>query len=474
MMLQSAATASAAALRMRFASSTRVTAAAAAFSSIKGGDQQQHIIILGGGIAGLSTARYLLRHTEQNQSVKITLIDRNIDDDYIQRKEKKMISSSYEQQQTDYLHYSIPSRRNGNVLCPSLTIPWTTRSLWEEAILPGIKSLFAIEKNSGGRPTITFDWQALLTDRNIYSFAKHYLLQKFIYRKPEHESNKSILDYNIQCLDDSSDDLIQGIEYGRFAKGTRLLDGSMKYEDSSGDVGLFCHGLLHQLIDRYDDRFTVASEESVDSLLLSHDDNGDEQIDGVITINKDGAKSTKRGDKFVISMGVESTSLCNTIHVPCPVYPVKGHLATISSPVDCNYNITLPSGIGYAAPMDHIDSNGRRLYRLSGFVDFTPRKEPDQDRIDALISAAKVHLGSDVNLIDASACHRPFSADDRPIIGPTYQFPNLFLCTGFGSRGWSVGVGSGSLLSSLILQLPCDIDPEPYSAQRFISFIERR
>jgi hypothetical protein len=487
MMLQSAASASAAALRMRFASSyslwnslmteqrnhlPRVTAAAAAFSSINGDQQQQHIIILGGGIAGLSTARYLLRHTEQSQSVKITLIDRNIDDDYIQRKEKKKISSSYEQQQTNYLNYSIPSRRNGNVLCPSLTIPWTTRSLWEEVILPGIKSLFAINNNnSGDRPTITFDWQALLTDRNIYSFAKHYLLQKIIYHKPEHQSNKSILDYNMQCLDDSSDDLIQGIEYGRFAKGTRLLDGSMKYEDSSGDVGSFCYGLLHQLIDQYEDRFTVASGESVDSLLLSH---SDEKVDGVITINKDGTKSTKRGDQFVISMGVESTSLCNAIHVPCPVYPVKGHLATISSPVDCNYNITLPNGIGYAAPMDHIDPEGRRLYRLSGFVDLTPRKEPDQDRIDALINAAKVHLGNDVNLIDASACHRPFSADDRPIIGPTYQFPNLFLCTGFGSRGWSVGVGSGSLLSSLILQLPCDIDPEPYSAQRFISFTERR
>jgi D-amino-acid dehydrogenase len=110
--------------------------------------------------------------------------------------------------------------------------------------------------------------------------------------------------------------------------------------------------------------------------------------------------------------------------------------------------------------------NDRRLYRLSGFVDFTPNKEPDQHRIDALVNAAKVHL-HDVEIIDASACHRPISADDRPIIGPAAKFSNLYLCTGFGSRGWSIGLGSGSLLACLILGLPSDIDPEPYLPCRF-------
>jgi len=40
----------------------------------------ERILILGGGIAGLSTARYLLQHTQQqNIRANITIIDRNID-----------------------------------------------------------------------------------------------------------------------------------------------------------------------------------------------------------------------------------------------------------------------------------------------------------------------------------------------------------------------------------------------------------
>jgi len=116
--------------------------------------------------------------------------------------------------------------------------------------------------------------------------------------------------------------------------------------------------------------------------------------------------------------------------------------------------------------MAHVDSKGRRLYRLSGFVDFTPVKETDHERIDALLDAARVHL-PDLEMIDASACHRPISADDRPLIGPSAKYPNLYLCTGFGSRGWSIGLGSGSLLADQILGRPCDIDPDPYLPARF-------
>mmetsp|Transcript_28153 Transcript_28153/g.47761 ORF Transcript_28153/g.47761 Transcript_28153/m.47761 type:complete len:85 (-) Transcript_28153:4371-4625(-) len=41
--------------------------------------------------------------------------------------------------------------------------------------------------------------------------------------------------------------------------------------------------------------------------------------------------------------------------------------------------------------------------------------------IEALVEAAKVYL-KDVKVVDVSACHRPFSADDRPIIGKSATF----------------------------------------------------
>lgn len=181
-------------------------------------------------------------------------------------------------------------------------------------------------------------------------------------------------------------------------------------------------------------------------------------------IRYQGHRTTRDADKIVVALGINSTPLCKKINVPCPVYPVKGHLVTVSSKINCKYNLTLDGG--YAAPMAHVDSEGRRLYRLSGFVDFTPDKDIDHNRIESLLDAARVHL-PDLELIDSSACHRPISADDRPLIGPAARYPNLYLCTGFGSRGWSIGLGSGKLLASQMLGIPCDIDPEPYLPSRF-------
>ena len=116
--------------------------------------------------------------------------------------------------------------------------------------------------------------------------------------------------------------------------------------------------------------------------------------------------------------------------------------------------------------MHHISSEGRRLYRLSGFVDFIKGAETDHNRVEQLIQAAKKYL-PDAELIDSSACHRPISADDRPLIGQTLKYPNLYLCTGFGSRGWSIGLASGTLLATQMLGLTCEVSPDPFLPSRF-------
>lgn len=116
--------------------------------------RDQHIVILGGGIAGLATARYLLQHARQNDigSISITLIDKNVD-----------VMMHEEQRIRRRPHLNIPSRRNGNYLCPSLTVPWTARPLWSEVIMPGLKSAL----DGGSRPPISFDWKYLIADKNM-------------------------------------------------------------------------------------------------------------------------------------------------------------------------------------------------------------------------------------------------------------------------------------------------------------------
>ena len=129
-------------------------------------DDEERIVIIGGGIAGLSTARFLL-----GGGRRITLIDRNVDalpsNGNDSSSSSSCDASSYERRLVEGRpHMNIPSRRNGNVLCPSLTVPWTTRSLWKEAILPGLKS--AVGYGGGGvAPSVTFDWASLATNRNM-------------------------------------------------------------------------------------------------------------------------------------------------------------------------------------------------------------------------------------------------------------------------------------------------------------------
>ncbi|KAL7553511.1 hypothetical protein ACHAWF_016803 [Thalassiosira exigua] len=413
-------------------------------------DAVEHIIIIGGGIAGLSTARYVLQNTQlhSKRSVKVTLIDKN-EDTSTNNPPSPSNTTPYEQQVCEQLHFSIPSRRNGNVLCPSLTTPWTTRSFRE---------MFGFTASAS--PPVSFHWQSMMLDKNMWSFGTHFLLQKLLLGRPEHQSNKTILEYNMTCLDDASDDLVQSIDYGRWALGTKQLDGSIKDMDSSGDIGLFCRGLLNKLRS-YGDRFVLISGEEATKVEVRGT-----MSQGVSSMDRNGNIITREADKVVVASGVNSSSLLASIDVPCPVYPAKGHLVTVASKIDCRYNLTLEGGIGFAAPMANVDSDGRRLYRLSGFVDFAPSVNPDHKRVEAQLNAARNHL-PDLEMIDASACHRPISADDRPLIGPSVKYPNLYLCTGFGSRGWSIGLGSGKLLSSLLLGLPCEIDPAPYLPSRF-------
>eukprot|EP00986_Skeletonema_menzelii_P010539 scaffold5150_cov133-Skeletonema_menzelii.AAC.13 len=128
----------------------------------------------------------------------------------------------------------------------------------------------------------------------------------------------------------------------------------------------------------YGGRFIVRSEESVESLVVakgcdsSHNKKQHQDlaaISVVVTVDQNGIKSTIHADQFVIAMGNGSRPLCDTIHMPCPIYPVKGHhLVTISSADGCFYNITLPSGFGYEAPMDPHKVNGECIVGLDSWT----------------------------------------------------------------------------------------------------------
>jgi D-amino-acid dehydrogenase len=62
---------------------------------------------------------------------------------------------------------------------------------------------------------------------------------------------------------------------------------------------------------------------------------------------------------------------------------------------------------------------------------------------------------------------RPVCADGRPLIGAT-RIGGLWLNTGHGHLGWTVGPGSGRLLAlQMKQQLPSEVNAEAFSPARF-------
>jgi D-amino-acid dehydrogenase len=61
---------------------------------------------------------------------------------------------------------------------------------------------------------------------------------------------------------------------------------------------------------------------------------------------------------------------------------------------------------------------------------------------------------------------RPVTPDSVPIIGPS-PIRGLFLNTGHGTLGWTMGVGSGRLIADLVQNRPPAIDPDGLGLDRF-------
>ncbi|MDG1777893.1 MAG: FAD-dependent oxidoreductase [Flavobacteriaceae bacterium] len=62
--------------------------------------------------------------------------------------------------------------------------------------------------------------------------------------------------------------------------------------------------------------------------------------------------------------------------------------------------------------------------------------------------------------------YRPLSPDGMPYIGRSYFFKNLTIATGHAMIGWTLGPGTGKLVSELILNQKASVDLAPYNPNR--------
>ncbi|MCB1807557.1 MAG: FAD-dependent oxidoreductase, partial [Candidatus Competibacteraceae bacterium] len=153
-----------------------------------------------------------------------------------------------------------------------------------------------------------------------------------------------------------------------------------------------------------------------------------------------------RGDAYVMALGSYSPLLLRPLGIRIPVYPVKG------------YSITVPVVDSAAAPVSTVMDETHKValtrlgdrIRVAGMAEISGYDlslRPKQRRTLEFVVRDLYPRGGNVS--QAVFWTRPMTPDGTPVVGPS-TYRNLYLNTGHGTLGWTMGPGSGRLLANLI------------------------
>lgn len=231
-----------------------------------------------------------------------------------------------------------------------------------------------------------------------------------------------------------------------------IVGGDFTASDESGDVYKFSTGLAARaqqggVTFRYNTTVTR---------LLTEGTGAAAKITGVEVILHDGRHQVLRADSFVVAMGSFSAPLLKPLGIGLTLYPGKGYSAT--------YQVTNPS----AAPTVSLTDDGYKLVvsrfgerlRVAGTCELNGyTRELNDIRCAAITRRARELFPSACDYDNPSYWTglRPLTPSNIPYIGKT-RFGNLFLNTGHGTLGWTMGCGSGRALADIVSgrQPECD------------------
>lgn len=164
-------------------------------------------------------------------------------------------------------------------------------------------------------------------------------------------------------------------------------------------------------------------------------------------------------DHYALATGPESHYLVKDIGLCLPIYPVKG------------YSITVPAtNQTPKVSLTDVDNKmvfcriGNRL-RVAGCADIVGfDRTLDETRIEHLLTVAKTkfpNAGDYNKILDRWSGFRPVTPSSAPIIGQAGP-ENFFLNIGHGMLGWTLAMGSASLLTAIIKEQELPIDAEGF------------
>jgi len=417
----------------------------------------KQIVIIGGGLQGLATANALL---DRGESVLI-----------LEKEEDTGSATSF---------------ANAGMLTPSQSTPWNSSSDIRK-ILSGLgRKDSPMILSPKAVPSLFFWGLKFLRNSTKKRFLKiskdgialaHYSssLTKEIREKENFEydncengtlkifRSQEALDRSVKItsiLDPSSTmDVLdsKGLSSAEPALepiASQLVGGIFYPEDEIGDAYKFCK-LLEELVRSKGGRILVNTD--IKKILIHKG-----KVNGVIT-----DRAILQTKRVVVAAGSWSHALLKQVGLRLPVRPVKGYSLTVDT-----------AGLNDRPKVAVVDESihtavtplGNRI-RIAGTAEFTGFNDNIHPKrityLNEMLKSIYPKLYSQLDLEEGRLWYgfRPMSADGLPFLGKT-KIEGLFVNAGQGHLGWTLAMGSASLVADLIVNKSTDIDSSPYLASR--------
>ena len=225
-----------------------------------------------------------------------------------------------------------------------------------------------------------------------------------------------------------------------------LVGGDFTREDESGDAMLFTQRLAEMA-----EQAGVVFRFGCDVERLVKGRQGIERV----RLTSDKGTEELTADAYVVACGSYSPLLLRPVGINLPVYPAKG------------YSATIPLSEASVAPTVAMTDDGHKIVfsrlgqelRVAGTAEFNGyNTEHNEVRCQALMRRTHA-LFPELNPAGDPSfwCGlRPSTPSNVPFVGQT-KVSNLYVNTGHGTLGWTMGCGSGQALADIISGKPPEI-----------------
>jgi len=415
-------------------------------------------LIIGGGLMGITTAYQLLK---KGESVTI-----------LECREGVALETSY---------------ANGGMLTPSMSEPWNSPGVYKYLAASVFNPVSTMKLRLRAVPSLFF-WGIKFLK---YSSEAHF--------RSTCRDNFFLASYSLQETQKISENL--DLKYFRGANGTlsvfrnhedfsikesvcqHLANLGMKYdiltpneiismvpalndikseiyngilyqEDQHGDAHLFCKQLLDEYINAGGH---IEYDVNVSSLRTKSN-----RIIGVDTAN-----GFRVANRVVVTAGTRSPALLKSVGIHLGVKPVKGYSVTVDVtgikdiPILPVLDDSMHAGI---TPLGH----HLRMVGTAEFAGFDT--SINNVRTGNLYTMFESMLPSIAAQVERKASKpwaglRPMSYDGKPFIG-SCDVEGLYINCGHGALGWTMAMGSASLLSDIVSGNRPEINDLPFSLNR--------